>query len=304
MSIKPYTLGGSGNMDTIKRIEASLQHAVFIANTEECPAKLAEAIQYTVFSGGARIRPKLCLAVALACKDDRPQVTNAAAIAIELLHCASLIHDDLPCFDNASMRRGKPSVHRAYGEPLAVLTGDALIVLAFQLLARDVATEPQRLVTLLRIIGDAVGAPNGICAGQAWESEPTVSLGKYQRAKTGALFAAATMAGAAASGQDPKAWKMLGECIGEAYQVADDIRDVAGDPEKLGKPIGQDVALDRPSACVELGMPGAIKRYKMLMQQAVDSIPECPGAEALKTHMLDESERVLPQEIIRNAAAA
>lgn len=289
-------------MDTIKRIEASLQHAVSIANTGECPAKLADAIQYTVFSGGARIRPRLCLAVALACKDDRPRVANAAAIAIELLHCASLIHDDLPCFDNANTRRGKPSVHRAYGEPLAVLTGDALIVLAFQLLARDVSAEPQRLATLLQIIGDAVGAPNGICAGQAWESEPTVSLGKYQRAKTGALFAAATMAGAAASGQDPKAWKMLGECIGEAYQVADDIRDVAGDPEKLGKPVGQDVALARPSACAELGMPGAIKRYKMLMQQAVDSIPACPGAEALKAHMLAESERVLPQEIIRNAA--
>lgn len=296
-----FTLGGRV-MDTTKRIEASLQSAVRIASTDECPAKLAEAIQYTVFAGGARIRPKLCLAVAMACKDDQPRVANAAAMAIELLHCASLIHDDLPCFDNAATRRGKPSLHRVYGEPLAVLTGDALIVLAFQLLAREVACQPDRLVTLLRIIGDAVGAPNGICAGQAWESEPTVSLSRYQRAKTGALFAAATMAGAAASGQDPAPWSMLGECIGEAYQVADDIRDVAGDPEKLGKPVGQDVALDRPSACAELGMPGAIKRYKMLMQQAVDSIPDCPGADALKAHMLAESERVLPKEIIRNAA--
>ena len=293
---------GGSVMDTISRIEQNLIHAVTLAQSDDCPAKLSEAIEYTVFSGGARIRPQLCLAVALACKDDRPEVANAAAIAIELLHCASLVHDDLPCFDNAATRRGKPSVHRAFGEPLAVLTGDALIVLAFQLLSRQCAAEPDRLVTLLRIISDAVGAPNGICAGQAWESEPTVSLRKYQRAKTGALFAAATMAGAAASGHDAKVWRMLGECIGEAYQVADDIRDVAGDPEKMGKPVGQDEALDRPSACQELGLPGAIKRFKSLMQQAVDSIPDCAGAEALKAHMLKESERFLPKEIIRNAA--
>ena len=289
-------------MDTIKRIEASLTNAVSISNTPECPAKLADAIQYTVFSGGARIRPRLCLAVAMACKDDQPHVTDAAAIAIELLHCASLVHDDLPCFDNAATRRGKPAVHRAFGEPLAVLTGDALIVLSFQLLAREVCASPERLATLLKIISDAVGAPNGICAGQAWESEPTVSLGRYQRAKTGALFAASTMAGAAATGHDAEPWRLLGERIGEAYQVADDIRDVAGDPEKMGKPVGQDVALDRPSACAELGLRGAIQRYKLLMQEAVDSIPACPGAEALKAHMLAESERFLPQEIIRNAA--
>ncbi len=289
-------------MDTIKRINDSLIDAVSVSNTPDCPAKLAEAIDYTVFSGGARIRPKLCMAVAIACKEDDCDVTNAAAIAIELLHCASLIHDDLPCFDNAATRRGKASVHRKFGEPLAVLTGDALIVLAFQVLARHTNGQPARLCHLLKIISDSVGAPNGICAGQAWESEPTVSLAKYQRAKTGALFSAATMAGAAAAGYEPEDWRELGDCIGEAYQVADDIRDVAGDPEKMGKPTGQDAALGRPSACQELGLAGAIKRFKSLMQQAVDSIPECPGADALKMHMLQESERFLPKEIIRSAA--
>ena len=87
------------------------------------------------FPGGARIRPRLCLAVAQACGEDQPAVTDAAAAAIELLHCASLVHDDLPCFDDAPIRRGKPSVHRAFGEQLAVLAGDALIVLAFETLA-------------------------------------------------------------------------------------------------------------------------------------------------------------------------
>ena len=93
-------------------------------------------LRYAVFPGGARIRPRLCLAVAQACGEDQPAVTDAAAAAIELLHCASLVHDDLPCFDDAPLRRGKPSVHRAFGERLAVLAGDALIVLAFETLAR------------------------------------------------------------------------------------------------------------------------------------------------------------------------
>lgn len=289
-------------MDTITRIDDTLSYAVSVAQSTGCPEKLSKAIHYSVFSPGARIRPRLCLAVALACKDDQPQLSNIAAVAIELLHCASLIHDDLPCFDNAATRRGKPSVHRAFDEPLAVLAGDALIVLAFQILSRQTDSDPLRLINLIRIISDSVGAPDGIVAGQAWESEPTVSLGKYQRAKTGALFASATMAGAAAAGHRFEEWDRLGICIGEAYQVADDIRDVACQAKDIGKPVGQDATLDRPSACQELGLQGAIKRYKKLMEDTVDSIPDCPGAAHLKAHILAESERFLPKEVIRNAA--
>ena len=101
----------------------------------EGPPLLAAAMRHAVFPGGARIRPQLCLAVARACGDAHPALADAAAAAIELLHCASLVHDDLPCFDDAATRRGQPSVHAAYGERLAVLAGDALIVLAFQTLA-------------------------------------------------------------------------------------------------------------------------------------------------------------------------
>ena len=289
-------------METIDRINDSLVRAVSMANSNGCPEKLSEALDYSVFSPGARVRPSLCISVAQACADDQPTLSDAAAVAIELLHCASLVHDDMPCFDDAATRRGKPSVHRAFGEPIALLTGDALIVLAFQTLSRRTDCDMQRLLGVMRIISDAVGAPDGIVAGQAWESEPTVSLSKYQQAKTGALFAAATMAGATAAGHDGSQWRCLGECIGEAFQVADDIRDVACKASEIGKPVGQDVALARPSACRELGLKGAVKRFKSLMQRAVDSIPECPGMEPFKAHMLNESERFLPKDIARIAA--
>jgi len=212
-------------------------------------------MRHAVFPRGARIRPRLCLAVAMACGDTRPSSSTAAAAAIELLHCASLVHDDLPCFDDADTRRGLPSVHRAFGESLAVLTGDALIVLAFQTLAR-ISPAPRNLGNLLLCISAGVGTPGGIVAGQAWECEAIVDVSRYHRLKTGALFAAATMAGAAAADAGSAPWRALGEKIGEAFQVADDIRDVTATAAELGKPSGRDAALSRPSAVHELGLEG------------------------------------------------
>ncbi|WP_284247035.1 polyprenyl synthetase family protein, partial [Methylobacterium haplocladii] len=119
-------------MDAGRRIETALDAAVAHLEAPGAPPRLAEALRYAVFPGGHRIRPRLCLSVARACGDDDPAAADAAAAAIELLHCASLVHDDLPCFDDAPMRRQKASVHVAFGEPLAVLTGDALIVAAFE----------------------------------------------------------------------------------------------------------------------------------------------------------------------------
>ena len=120
-----------------------------LARSQQGPQLLQEAMHYSVFPGGARIRPQLCLAVASACGDDDPALSNAAASAIELLHCASLVHDDLPCFDDAESRRGRPSVHTAYGERIAVLAGDALIVLAFQCLASSGTRSIFRLAPLM-----------------------------------------------------------------------------------------------------------------------------------------------------------
>lgn len=289
-------------MKPITRIEQSLAAALAQGEAPGCPPKLAGAVRHAVFPGGARIRPQLCLAVALACGDDDPALSAAAATSIELLHCASLVHDDLPCFDDAPLRRGRASVHYAYGESLAVLAGDALIVLAFQALADAPARCPQRLPALLGHIARGVGMPWGIVAGQAWECESRVSLTQYQRAKTGSLFAAATMAGALAAGAEAEPWRALGEWLGEAYQAADDIRDVAGDPVTLGKPVGRDAALLRPSMASELGLEGAVQHFDRLIAGAVAAVPRCLGAESLRALVRQEAERLVPRDMAAEIA--
>lgn len=289
-------------MDAQSQIERALGSAVGGIEGQGGPPGLGSAIRYAVFPGGARVRPRLCLAVARACGDRSPAFSLAAATSIELLHCASLVHDDLPCFDDADMRRGKPSVHRAFGERLAVLTGDALIVLAFEALARAGQFAPQQLPLVLLAVARASGMPAGIVAGQAWECEPQVALSEYQRAKTGALFAAATVAGAVASGQPPGEWKLLGEYIGEAYQVADDLRDVVSHADELGKPTGRDAALGRPNAAAQLGVDGAVQRLERLVACAIESMPACPGASELRAHILSEAGRLLPRQLARPAA--
>ena len=289
-------------MDAITRIERALNAALDRAEGPGAPPRLAAAMRHAVFPRGARIRPRLCLAVAAACGDDHPAVTDAAAAAIELLHCASLVHDDLPCFDDAGTRRGRPSVHIAFGQALAVLAGDALIVAAFETLTVGTSRAPRRLPALARTIARAVGMPGGIAAGQAWESEPSVDLAAYQRAKTGALFAAATVAGAAAAGVQPEPWHTLGERLGEAYQVADDIGDVLAGEAELGKPIGRDSALGRPNAALRYGVPGAMRHLEALAAAAADSIPPCLGAAELRSLTLSEARRLLPKEMSLAAA--
>lgn len=289
-------------MDVLARINNALVAAIEPGERDGCPPNLAAAIRYSVFPGGARIRPRLCLAVAQACAEDHREISNSAASAIELLHCASLVHDDMPCFDDAPMRRGKAAVHLKFGEKLALLAGDAMIVLAFECLARNCSNAPERLPSLLRIVGAGVGTAGGIVAGQAWECEATSNLSVYQRAKTGALFAAATMAGAAAAGAtDINQWRSLGAQIGEAFQVADDILDVEGNSAILGKPTGRDAELGRPSAVQQFGMAGAVKCLKELVAGAVSSIPDCPGSEELRAVIIAQVKSLLPIEMLQAA---
>lgn len=278
----------------LTRIERALESHFAMQATASAPPRLLAAMRHAVFPGGARIRPQLCIAVARACGDDAPALSDAAAVAIELLHCASLVHDDMPAFDDADTRRGQPTVHKVYGDALALLCGDGLIVGAYQTLARAGASHGARLASLLAVISDGVGAPDGIVAGQAWECESRVDLGQYQRAKTGALFVASTCAGAMAAGADAQPWRRLGECLGEAYQVADDIRDVMGDASLLGKPVGQDAHHHRPSAASDLGLRGALDYFGQLMQQAVDAVPECASRQAMRMLVQQESQRLVP----------
>ena len=284
------------------RIERALDQAIHHAEGSGAPPMLASALRYSVFPGGHRIRPQLCMAVAKACGDRDPAAADAAAAAIELLHCASLVHDDLPCFDDAATRRGKASVHAQFGAPIAVLAGDALIVLAFETLALGCGKSASRLAKLIAIVAGAVGSPGGIVAGQAWESEAAVPLTDYQRAKTGALFVGSTMAGAAASGFDSAPWATLGEKLGEAYQVADDLRDILCSAEELGKPIGQDAARHRPNAAAQLRIGGAKAHLEELVRAAVGSIPDCPGAAELRALIKAQTSQFFPEQLARVAA--
>jgi geranylgeranyl diphosphate synthase type II len=258
------------------------------------PGRLASALDYATAPGGARIRPTILLSVAMACGDDRPELSDSAAAALELIHCASLVHDDLPCFDDADTRRGKPTVHLAYSEPLAVLAGDSLIVLAFEVLARVAHLAPDRAAQLILTLAQRTGMPGGICAGQGWESEAQVDLSAYHRAKTGALFIAATQMGAVAAGQEAEPWEELGARIGAAFQVADDLRDSLWDPEALGKPAGQDDLHGRPNAVTKLGVEGAVRRLRDILGGAIASIPSCPGEAQLAQMVQAYAEKVTP----------
>ena len=289
-------------MTVALRIKAALEAGLARAEMDAAPPRLAAAMRYAVFPGGARVRPQLCMAVAQACGGDNPELAEAAAAAIEFLHCASLAHDDLPCFDDAATRRGKPSVHAVFGSPLAVLAGDALIVLAFDVLGQAGARAPARLAPLLATIVRGVGMPSGIVAGQAWESEPFTPVELYHRSKTAALFVAATMAGAIAAGGDPHPWRLLGEKLGGAYQVADDLLDAVCAQADSDKPIGRDAALQRPRLVAELGLKGAYARLEALVGEAVAAIPACDGARELRELVAMQATRLAPKQLARSAA--
>ena len=288
-------------MPFANRIEQALTAALSPLNRKDAPPKLSAAIPYAVFPGGARIRPTILLAVASACGDDRPEISTAAAVALEMIHCASLVHDDLPAFDDADLRRGKPTLHRAFSEPLAVLAGDSLIVLAFEVLAKAGTHAPDRALGLTGALARHTGAPFGICAGQGWESETKVDLLAYHRAKTAALFVAATQMGAVSAGQDAEPWGELGDRIGAAFQVADDLKDALLTPDQTGKPAGQDAVHLRPNAVQAMGVEGAMAHMKDILGGAIASIPSCPG-EAMLANLVTAYARkmtVLPEAATR-----
>jgi geranylgeranyl diphosphate synthase type II len=284
-------------MHTDARIEAALERALTGATSSLTPPRLSEATHRAVFPGGARLRPRLALAVARAHGDPRPPVTDAAAVAVELIHCASLVHDDLPCFDDSDERRGQPTLHKVYGEPLAVLVGDGLIVGAFDVVAAATEEEPRLGVALTRALARGVGLAGGIVAGQAWESEPSIPLRQYHRAKTGALFEAAAAIGALAAGAEVEPWRRVGTLLGDAYQIADDLADVAGSRGRLGKPVNRDAALGRGNEGVASGADGALRRFRGVLAELTAAIPPCRGRGELTGFVAAAATRLLPEEL-------
>ncbi|APO77632.1 MULTISPECIES: polyprenyl synthetase family protein [Rhizobium] len=262
--------------DSDKLIEQALRAAMDTALSPAAPAHLRGALDAAVFPGGSRMRPKLCLKVSYVCGEKDPELATRAAAAIELLHCASLVHDDLPCFDNAALRRGRPTVHRLFGEPIAVLTGDALIVMAFKYLSLQAALTPELGARMIEVVAEAVGPSHGLIAGQSMEAMTHVPIDRYHHYKTGSLFVAAATCGALASGADPAPWSKVGELLGHAYQIADDIADTVGRAEVLGKLPAVDTQLNRPSIVRGQGLDSAAARFYAYLEQIGDAIPASP----------------------------
>ena len=214
------------------------------------PSTIHRAMRHSLFAGGKRIRPILCISAAEAVANDAPDIMNAAC-SLEMIHTYSLIHDDLPALDNDDFRRGKPTCHKVFGEAMAILAGDSLFTLAIQTLSVMENTDPARVVALIRELSFASGTVDGMIGGQVTDIEgerqpPTPELlDSIHRAKTGALLRASVRMGGIAAGADATqldALSQYGEHAGLAFQIVDDILDVEESSEALGKTAGKDEA--------------------------------------------------------------
>jgi len=231
---------------------------------EGAPAGLGEAMRYAVLGAGKRLRPLLVLAAAEAASGQR-EAAMRAACAVELIHAYSLAHDDMPCMDNDVLRRGKPTLHVQYGEAQAMLAGDAMQALAFDVLTPDEGVAPALQARLCRLLARASGY-DGMAGGQAID---LASIGKpldeaalrdMHRRKTGVLLQASVLMGAACGELTPAAWDALsryGAAIGLAFQVVDDILDVTQDSDVLGKTAGKDQDNNKPTYVSVLGLEPA-----------------------------------------------
>ena len=244
--------------------------------------KLQEAMEYSLFNGGKRVRPVLAYAAAEACGADQ-KMADLPAAALEMIHSYSLVHDDLPATDDDDLRRGKPTCHIAFDEATAILAGDALQTLAFEILSRD-AQNPlstnQRL-KMIQQLSQASGA-SGMCGGQSIDLEAVghqvdlAYLENMHNHKTGALIYAAVIMGALCNPEVTETQltqlAQYAKAIGLAFQVQDDILDVISDTETLGKAQGADAALNKPTYVSLLGLEGARAKAQELHEEALAAI--------------------------------
>jgi len=252
-------------------VEAALESWV----PADAPAGLGEAMRYGVLDGGKRLRPLLVLAACEAAAGER-EAALRAAVAVELIHAYSLVHDDMPCMDNDVLRRGKPTVHVKYGEAQAMLAGDAMQALAFEVLTPDDGIAPALQARLVSLLARAAGHA-GMAGGQAIDlanvgrALDEAALRDMHRRKTGALLQGSVMMGAACGRVDATAWRALsdyGAIIGLAFQVVDDILDVTQASDKLGKTAGKDIDSNKPTYVSVLGLDAARRHAEELRGQA------------------------------------
>ncbi len=265
--------------DRQKIVEEALQR--YLSDEDGVPHDLHNAMHYSVFAGGKRIRPILCLAALEACGGDMAPAMPVAC-ALELIHSYSLIHDDLPAMDNDDFRRGKPTSHKVFGEALAILAGDALLTEAFVLLSRaeKVRLAAEKRLAVIQEIASAAGAA-GMVGGQALDvrtgkiSPDFEGLQCIHRLKTGALIAVAVKAGAILAGANDdkiQSLNVYGSHLGIAFQIADDILNVEGDSRLMGKQTGSDVASGKVTYPTLLGLENAKTKLVEHVESAVAAI--------------------------------
>jgi len=260
-----------------QRVETSLKNTL---DANILSYKLKEAMRYACLGGGKRIRPVLTYGSALAVGGELSAADNPAA-AVELIHCYSLVHDDLPAMDDDDLRRGQPTVHRAFDEATAVLVGDALQSLAFQLLSEDGETEPGNRLAMVQLLSQAAGA-TGMVGGQSLDFEAvgeTLTLEQLEqmhKLKTGVLIRCAVLLGGMSSPSvtpaQMNALAAFAENIGLAFQVQDDILDVTAETAQLGKPQGSDSSKNKPTYVSLLGLTEAKTLATTLSDKAIRAL--------------------------------
>ena len=272
MDLNAYLTSGA------RWIEAELDRRVPPADTR--PATLHAAMRHSLFAGGKRLRPILCAAAATACGAPREAALLPAA-AIECLHTYTLIHDDLPCMDDDDLRRGVPTCHKVYGEAIALLAGDALQALAFQLAAQT----PVAALEIVRELAAAAGS-QAVVGGQVEDmlsegQPPDAERLRYiQQHKTGDLLVCAVRMGVLAAGGTPAALAAAttyGQASGEAFQIADDILDATATTAQLGKTAGSDAAREKNTAVSVYGLDGARALLQERVEQALAALADFPG---------------------------
>ena len=269
------------------RAERNLER--YLPSASLAPRRLHEAMRYATLGSGKRIRPVLCYLTGEAVGAAEAELDPAAA-AVELIHAYSLIHDDLPAMDDDDLRRGRPTTHRAFDEATAILAGDALQVLAFEILAGDraLASDPLARVEMIRSLAVASGTA-GMAGGQAMD---LAAVGRrldideveaIHARKTGALFEASVMMAAAArpalAVAQVSALRDYGRALGLAFQIVDDLLDVVGDAAVMGKPVRADAAADKPTYPAVAGVAAARERSLALRDVALAAL-DAFGAEA------------------------
>jgi farnesyl diphosphate synthase len=281
-------MSGTAPTDFASRLDRTAEHTeallarllsdATVADEIVRPKRLIEAMRYSSLGGGKRLRPFLVVESAAVFDVPREGALMAGA-ALECIHCYSLIHDDLPAMDNSDLRRGRPTLHKAYDDATAILAGDALLTIAFDIITRDeIHRDAGVRLALTRALARASGV-GGMAGGQILDlagegrfgdREP-VDVARLQQMKTGALLRFGCIAGAIlgqASAEEYQALDDFGRALGEAFQIADDLLDVEGDATALGKPAGADAALGKTTFVTQLGVDGARQRVRDLLARA------------------------------------